>query len=84
MYRIDVCWENVPTGIRHSDILWFDCDYEDEKFAIADEECYNWYVESATEIAIVCYKENRLDLEGVDLSDYVDEFLEDCIYCYSF
>lgn len=84
MYQVNVRWENKPTGIKHSDTLWIDCRYEDEKFAIADEECYDWYVESATEIAIVFYKENRLDLEGVDLSDYVDKFLENCTYCYSF
>ena len=37
-----------------------------------------WYYDSATDVATEWYNENRLDLEGVTLDDWIDGFLEDC------
>ena len=80
-FDIEVTWKHNPTGITETAIIPIFCspdsDVYDRGYA-ADSESDKWYYESATDKAIEWYNENRLDLEGVTLDDWVDKFIEDC------
>lgn len=80
-FDIEATWIHNPTGITESAIIPVFCSPSstplDRGYA-ADSVSDEWYYDSAIEAATTWYGENRMDLEGVTLDDFIDGFLEDC------
>lgn len=80
-FDIEATWIHNPTGITESVILPVFCPLMSTSFArehAADSVSHEWYCDSVDEAATILYHENCLDLEGVNLGDFVDSFFENC------
>lgn len=80
-FDIEATWVHNPTGITESVTIPVFCSPSStplDKGYAADSVSDEWYYDSATEAATIWYNENRMDLEGVTLDNFIDGFLEDC------
>ena len=80
-FDIEVTWKHNSTGLTRTAIIPIFCSPDSDAYDRgydADSESDEWYYDSATDVATEWYNENRLDLEGVTLDDWIDKFIEDC------
>lgn len=80
-FDIEVTWVHNPTGITETAVIPVICSSDSTPYdrgCEAEKLSDEWYYDSASDRATEWYNENRLDLDGVTLDDWIDGFIEDC------
>ena len=80
-FDIEASWENKQYDLYDSAVLPVFCSPDSDAYdrgLSADSALDEWYFDSAINAATSYYRENLLDLEGVDFDRFIDDFLEGC------